>query len=89
MKKTTKTKNIKSGGAGKIAALGAGAAALGGAAYYFLGPKGKQHQKTAQKWALDLEKRIVREAKRGKKISDVIYATLMETDAQLRGKARK
>ena len=86
MKKNT-IKN-KNGGARKMAALGAGAAALGGAAYYFFGPNGKQHQTKAKKWALDMEKTIVREVKRGKKISDTIYETIMETNVGLKKKGK-
>ena len=44
MKKANKKTTSKK----KIAVAGAGAALIGAGAYYFLGPKGKEHQKKAK-----------------------------------------
>ena len=41
---------------GKIVAIGSGVAAVGAGLYYFLGPKGKQHQKKVKFLATKLAK---------------------------------
>ena len=58
-------KQIKKGGmsAGKMAAIGAGVAAVSAGAYYFMGPEGKAHQKKAEAWVKGMEQKIEKKAK--------------------------
>ena len=41
---------------GKATAIGAGMAAVSAGAYYFLGPDGKKHQKSAKNMMVKMEK---------------------------------
>ena len=43
---------------GKVAAIGAGMAAVSAGAYYFLGPDGKKHQKAAKGMMKKMEKEL-------------------------------
>ncbi|MFZ2167867.1 MAG: hypothetical protein WAV50_03275 [Minisyncoccia bacterium] len=76
---------------GKVAAeIGAGLVAAGAAAavgYYFYGSKhAKAHRKIAAKWATDLKKEVMREAKRLEKINARDFAKIVDTAAAaLRG----
>lgn len=51
-----KKTNGKGVSAGKVAAIGAGVAAVGAGAYYFLGPKGKKHRNDAKVLAKKVQK---------------------------------
>lgn len=65
----------KSGNSAVVAAGVAAAAAAAGAAYYFYGAKNaKQHRGQAVKWAKDLKRDVVREAKK----LDTIDAEVMK-----------
>lgn len=79
MKKTLK----RASNAGKTAMkVGAGLVAAGAAAaagYYFYGSKGaKKHRKIAAKWATDMQKEVIREAKKLKKMGPKEYAALVD-----------
>lgn len=83
MKKTSK----KVSNAGKTAIkIGAGLVAAGAAAaagYYFYGSKGaKKHRKIAAKWAADMQKEVVREAKKLEKMTPGQYAALVDRIAK-------
>ena len=62
--------------------IGAGLAAAGAAAaagYYFYGSKGaKKHRKIAAKWATDMQKEVMAEAKRLKKTSPEAFAVIVD-----------
>ena len=60
---------------GKKVALGAGIAAVGAAGYYFLGPKGKEHQKKAKDWTEKTEKKVIDKIKK--------------VEAEIEGKTKK
>jgi hypothetical protein len=74
-------KKVKSKGMSKSKMVAVGAA-LGGAAYYFLGPKGKHHQKSAKKWTLDAKKKIEKEItgklKKAKSMSESLYENIVD-----------
>lgn len=71
-------------GAGLVAA---GAAAAAG--YYFYGSKNaKKHRKIAAKWADDMEKEVVREAKRLEKSSPEAFAAVVDRVANMYRGAR-
>ncbi|MES2315620.1 MAG: hypothetical protein V4486_02690 [Patescibacteria group bacterium] len=73
--KKTQSKGMS---AGKMVSIGAGAVALGAAAYYFLGPKAKKQKEGAKKWAMDAKKKIVGELKRSKTITKNIYENIVD-----------
>ena len=78
-KKTKKGKVAAEIGAGLLAA---GAAAAAG--YYFYGSKNaKKHRKIAAKWANDMKREVIREAKSLKKVSEKDFANIVDaaTDA--------
>ena len=62
----------------KIAALGASAIALGATAYYFLGPEGEKHQRSAKKWMVDAKKKIIQEVKKGEHMSESMYGNIVD-----------
>lgn len=57
----------------KVAAIGAGVAALSAGGYYFFGPKGKQHQKKAKAWMLEMETEVEKKLKKVKSVTKPIY----------------
>lgn len=59
--------------AGKVIAIGAGVAALGAGAYYFLGPNGKKNQQKAKVWMTKMEKEIGSKMKKIKSATEPIY----------------
>lgn len=63
---------------GKVLGIAASAAAIG-AAYYFLGPKGKKHQKEAKKWMEDAKVDVVAEIRKAKKITQVVYENIVDS----------
>ena len=85
MKKITKTKKSTKAG-NTLMKVGAGLAAAGAAAaagYYFYGSKGAQkHRKIAVKWAADMQKEVVKEAKRLKKTSPETFARIVDRVAK-------
>jgi hypothetical protein len=76
-------KNIKKGvSGGKIAAVGAGVAALAGGAYYLLGPKAKVHQKKASILMAKMKKEVASEIKKAKEISTPLYHKVVDVVAE-------
>lgn len=76
MKKKNNKTNVK-----KVVAIGAGVAALVAASYYFLGPKGKQHQKSTKDWMSKMKKEVITKMKSMKDVSESTYANLVDTIA--------
>ena len=79
-------KKTRKGAHGKIATeIAAGLAAAGAAAaagYYFYGSKqAKKHQKVAAKWANDMKREVIREAKSLKTINPKDFAKVVDTVA--------
>ncbi|MCR4333533.1 MAG: hypothetical protein NUV60_00710 [Patescibacteria group bacterium] len=86
-------KNIKRTGAKKAAkarkvvmGIGTGLAAAGAVAaagYYFYGSKGaKKHRKIVMKWANDMKKEVVKEAKHLEKINPKAFSTIVDRVAE-------
>ena len=73
-------KQQKKGGisTGKVVAIGAGVAALGGAAYYLFGPNGKKNQKKAKAWMVKMEKDVANKAKKIKNMTMPMYHSVVE-----------
>ncbi|MBP6904819.1 MAG: hypothetical protein KBB91_02060 [Candidatus Pacebacteria bacterium] len=78
MKKQTKG----SMSAGKVAAIGAGVAALAAASYYFFGPEGQKHRKTAKGWMLKMKAEIVEKMENAKEMTQSTYDTIVDTVAK-------
>ena len=68
-KKNTKNKISKR----KIAAVGAGVAAVGAGAYYLLGPNGKKHQKKVSVLMKKMKREVMSEMKKAKTVSVPFY----------------
>lgn len=76
-------KKIKKSGSGlvKLAVLGASLAGLAATAYFFFGPKGKQHQKHAKAWAIKMKGDVVEKLEAAKEISEPIYREIIDSVA--------
>lgn len=75
---TKKAVNAVRKNPGKSVAIGAGAVALGAAAYYFLGPKGKQHRAKAKEWTADAQKAVVRRMSKARELTEASYRNLVD-----------
>ena len=64
--------------AGKVAAVGAGVAALGAAAYYFLGPNGKKNQKAMKGWMMEAKTKIVKNIEKAKQMTEPMYKMMID-----------
>ncbi len=62
----------------KVAAIGAGLAGLAATAYFFLGPKGKKHQKDTKAWAIKMKRDVVEKLKKTRKITEPIYRGIID-----------
>jgi len=71
------------------AALGASVVAVGAGAYYFLGPKGKEHRGNAKVWMVEMEKDIEKKAGTIKKLSRPLYHEAVDALAKTYGKKYK
>lgn len=87
MKKISKKKSGMS--VGKSAIIGAGVAAVGAGAYYFLGPKGKQHQKKVKAWMVEMEMEIEKTLKKAKSFTEPFYHNTVDTMATIYSKQYK
>ena len=67
---------------GKTIAIGAGVAALGAGAYYFLGPNAKKNQAKAKIWMTKMEKEVVQKMRTIEDVSEPIYHQIVEGLAQ-------
>ncbi len=78
---------------GKKVAIGAGVAAVGAGAYYFLGPKGKKHQKDAKAWATTAEKKFMTEVGKAEKVltgkAKAVAGKAMKMEKKIVAKAKK
>lgn len=76
-------KQSKGAVAAEVGAGVAAAAAAAAAGYYFYASKdAKQHRKVAAKWANDMKKDVVREAKKLKNVDAKTVARVIDTAAQ-------
>lgn len=77
------TKKIKTSGSGavKLAILGASLAGLV-ATYFFLGPKGKMHQKHAKAWVIKMKGDIVEKLETARDVSEPIYHEIINSVAE-------
>ena len=64
-----------------MGAIGVGAAAVGAGAYYFLGPKGKQHQKKAKAWMAVMKIEVEKDLKKAKSVTEPLYHSAVDAIA--------
>lgn len=83
-KKTTK----RGSGAMKLSVLGASLAALA-AGYFFLGPKGKKHQRHARAWAIKMKGDVVEKLERARDVSEPAYHEIVDSVAAEYKKGKK
>jgi hypothetical protein len=62
-----------------VAVLGASLAGLAATAYFFLGPKGKAHQRHAKAWAIKMKGDVVEKLEKAKAISEPVYHEIIDS----------
>ncbi len=73
-----KKKTVKKGGVGKAVAVGAGVAALSGAAYMLFGPNGKKNQKKLKRWAEDMQDEVAEKFGNMQEVTEPMYHKVVE-----------
>ncbi|MCR4334152.1 MAG: hypothetical protein NUV47_00235 [Patescibacteria group bacterium] len=76
-KKTTKINST----AMELGILGASIAGIA-AAYFFLGPKGKKHQKQMKVWAIKMKADVVEKLEEARDISEPIFHQIIDSIAE-------
>ena len=64
----------------KLGILGASLAGLA-AGYFFLGPKGKKHQKHAKAWAIKMKGDVVEKLEMAREVSEPVYHEIIDSVA--------
>lgn len=77
-----KDNNKKGMSAGKVMAIGAGVAALAAASYYFFGPEGQKHRKTAKGWMLKMKAEVIEKMENAKEMTQSAYDTIVDSVAK-------
>lgn len=62
--------------------IGAGLAALAAGAYFFLGPKGKKHQKQMKGWMVKMKGEVLEKLEDAKEVSEPIYNDIVDAVAK-------
>jgi hypothetical protein len=83
-KKTTNNSSVT-----KIAAIGAGIASVAAASYFFLGPKGKKHQKHARSWVIKMKGDIIEKLESARDVSEPVYHKIVDAVAEKYAKGMK
>ena len=63
----------------KLTLAGAGLAGLAATAYFFLGPKGKKHQKNAKAWAIKMKGDVVEKLEAAREITEPVYHEIIDS----------
>lgn len=63
----------------KLAALGASLAGLAATAYFFLGPKGKKHQKHAKAWAIKMKGDVIEKLEMARDVTEPVYHEIIDS----------
>ena len=63
----------------QLTILGTTLAGLVAGAYFFLGPKGKKHQKHAKAWAIKMKGDVVEKLEKAKEISEPVYHEIINS----------
>lgn len=65
----------------ELSILGVSLAGIAAGSYFFLGPKGKAHQKHAKAWAIKMKGDIVEKFEKAKEVSEPIYHEIINSVA--------
>lgn len=84
-KKTTSSGSDKVG----LVALGASLAGLAAGAYFFLGPKGKAHQRHAKAWVIKMKGDVVEKLEKAGDVSESAYNEIVDSVAKGYEKGKK
>lgn len=71
-------KKTEDNGAMTKVIVGATLAGLAAGAYFFLGPKGKKHQKQAKSWAIKMKGEVVEKLEKAKDVSEASYHDIID-----------
>ena len=63
----------------KLTVLGASLAGLAATAYFFLGPKGKKHQKHAKAWAIKMKGDVIEKLEMAREVTEPIYHEIIDS----------
>ncbi|MDO8482740.1 MAG: hypothetical protein Q7S86_02895 [bacterium] len=63
----------------KLTVIGASLAGLAATAYFFLGPKGKKHQKHAKAWAIKMKGDVVEKLEQAREITEPVYHEIIDS----------
>ncbi|MFA5742845.1 MAG: hypothetical protein WCX77_01865 [Candidatus Paceibacterota bacterium] len=85
VKKETKSGSNKA----KLAVFGASLAGLAATAYFFLGPKGKKHQRHAKAWAIKMKGDVVEKLEAAGDVSEPVYHEIIDSVATEYEKGKK
>jgi hypothetical protein len=69
--------------------VGAGIAAIAAGAYFFLGPKGKKHQKQMKGWMVKMKGEVLEKLEEAKEVTEPIYNDIVDTVAKTNAVAGK
>ena len=86
MKKKTTNKGSS---AMELAVVGATVAGLAATAYFFLGPKGKTHQRHAKAWAIKMKGDVVEKLEMARDMSEPVYQEIIDSVATEYEKGKK
>ena len=75
------TKTTKNLGKVKLAVIGASIAGLAATAYFFLGPKGKKHQKQTRGWAIKMKGDVVEKLEKVRLVTEPVYNEIIDSVA--------
>ncbi len=84
-----KKKTVSSSDTVKLTAIGVGLAGLAATAYFFLGPKGKKHQKHIKAWAIKMKGDVVEKLEKAREISEPTYHKIIDSVAVEYEKGKK
>lgn len=73
------TKKKTNSNAVKLTLAGASLAGLAATAYFFLGPKGKKHQKNAKAWAIKMKGDVVEKLEQAREITEPVYHEIIDS----------
>jgi len=81
MEKKTTAERKSGSNAAEIAVIGASIAGLAATAYFFLGPKGKKHQKHAKAWVIKMKGDVIEKLETAREISEPVYHEIIDSVA--------
>lgn len=84
-----KNKTTKGLGKVELAAIGASIAGLAATAYFFLGPKGKKHQKQTRGWAIKMKGDVVEKLEMVRDVTEPVYNKIIDSVATEYEKGKK